>query len=46
VKGAKDHISRYLLLNKTPPDLDLIKGYLDVIGKPEAAGIHANLEVP
>ncbi len=46
VAGARQHISRYLELSKTPPDADLIKGYLDVLGKPEAAAIHPDLEQP
>ena len=44
--GAREHISKYLQLNKSTPDADLIKGYLDVIGKPEAADIHVDLELP
>ncbi len=46
VAGAKQHVKRYLDLAKTPPDLDLIKGYLDVIGTVEAASVHPDLELP
>lgn len=46
VAGAKEHIAKYLQLSKASPDEDLIKGYLDVIGKPEAAAIHPDLELP
>lgn len=46
VAGAKQHIEKYLQYNKNPPDADLIKGYLDVLGKPEAATIQLNLELP
>jgi tetratricopeptide (TPR) repeat protein len=44
VAGAKEHVSKYLALNPNPPDLDLIKGYLDVLGKPEAASVNPALE--
>lgn len=45
VADAKDQISKYLQHDKTPPDLDLIQGYLDVIGKPEAASIQVQPEL-
>ncbi len=44
--GARTHIAKYLALNPTPPDVELVKGYLDVIGKPDAAGINPDLELP
>jgi Flp pilus assembly protein TadD len=44
--GARTHISKYLALNPTPPDLDLIKAYLNVIGKPEANVLKPDLELP
>ena len=44
--GAGAHISKYLALNPSPPDLELIKGYLDVIGKPEADALKPDLELP
>jgi tetratricopeptide (TPR) repeat protein len=44
--GAKTHISKYLTLDPNPPDSDLIKGYLDALGKPEAAAINPELELP
>lgn len=46
VAGAKAHISKYLQLAKTPPDLELIKPYLDALGKPEAAAIQIDPERP
>ncbi len=44
--GARAHISKYLTLNPNPPDIELIKGYLDVIGKPEADALKTDLELP
>jgi Flp pilus assembly protein TadD len=44
--GARTHVSKYLALNPSPPDIDLIKGYLDVIGKPEADALKPDLELP
>jgi predicted negative regulator of RcsB-dependent stress response len=44
--GAKTHISKYLALDPSAPDKDLLKGYLEVLGKPEAAGINPDLELP
>jgi Flp pilus assembly protein TadD len=44
--GARTHISKYLALNPTPPDIELIKGYLDAIGKPEADALKPDLELP
>jgi tetratricopeptide (TPR) repeat protein len=44
--GARAHITKYLALNPNAPDVDLIKGYLDVIGKPEGAALKPDLELP
>jgi Flp pilus assembly protein TadD len=44
--GARTHISKYLALNPTPPDIELVKGYLDAIGKPEADALKPDLELP
>jgi Flp pilus assembly protein TadD len=46
VAGARTHISKYLALNSSPPDIELIKGYLDAIGKPEADALKPDLELP
>lgn len=46
IPGARQHITKYLELAKTPTDLDLIKPYLDALGKPEAAAIQIDLERP
>ena len=44
--GAKQHISKYMELAKTPPDAELIKPYLDALGKPDASAIQIDLERP
>jgi tetratricopeptide (TPR) repeat protein len=44
--GAREHIAKFLNENPKTPDADLIKGYMDVIGKPEAAGVNPDLELP
>jgi tetratricopeptide (TPR) repeat protein len=44
--GAREHIAKFLAENPKTPDADLIKGYMDVIGKPEAAGVNPDLELP
>lgn len=44
--GAREHIAKFLKENPKTPDADLIKGYMDVIGKPEAAGVNPDLELP
>lgn len=46
VAGAKAHITKYLELAKTPPDVELIKPYLDALGKPEAAALQIDPERP
>jgi tetratricopeptide (TPR) repeat protein len=43
--GAREHIARFLAENPTTPDAELVKGYMDVIGKPEAAGVNPDLEL-
>jgi Flp pilus assembly protein TadD len=35
--GAREHISKYLDLDKNTPDADMIRAHLQIIGKPEAA---------
>jgi Tfp pilus assembly protein PilF len=44
--GAKEHIEKYLELNPKSPDADLIRSYLQVIGKPEEASFNPDLELP
>lgn len=45
INGAKDHMANYLKLDPAPPDVDLVKGHLDNLGKPEAAAVDPPLEV-
>jgi tetratricopeptide (TPR) repeat protein len=44
--GAGEHVAKYLALDPKTPDADLIRGYLAVIGKPEAASVNPDLELP
>jgi Flp pilus assembly protein TadD len=44
--GAREHIQKYLTLDPKAADADLLRGYLDVIGKPEAASVNPDLELP
>ncbi len=43
--GAKEHMANYLKLEPAPPDLDLVKGHIENLGKPEAAAVDPALEV-
>ena len=43
--GAREHMSKYLELDKNPPDAEMIQVHLQNIGKPEAAGVDPDLEV-
>jgi Tfp pilus assembly protein PilF len=43
--GAKEHMANYLKLDPAPPDVDLVKGHLDNLGKPEAAAVDPPLEI-
>jgi tetratricopeptide (TPR) repeat protein len=36
--GAREHISKYLELDKNTPDAELIRAHLQNVGKPDAAG--------
>jgi len=42
--GAKEHIAKYLQLVPAPSDVELVKGHLDLIGKPEAKDVDPELE--
>jgi cytochrome c-type biogenesis protein CcmH/NrfG len=44
--GAREHIAKFLKENPKTPDAELIQGYMDVIGRPEAAGVNPDLELP
>jgi len=43
-KGAQEHMARYLQLEPAPQDVDLVKGHLELMGKPEAADVDPQLE--
>ena len=43
--GARTHIARYLMLEPTAPDRELIVGRMDLMGRPEAADINIDLEL-
>ena len=42
--GAREHMSQYLKLDSAPADVELVKGHLDNLGKPENAGVEPELE--
>jgi tetratricopeptide (TPR) repeat protein len=44
--GAREHVAKFLAENPNTPDGELLKAWLDVIGKPEAAAVHPDLELP
>jgi tetratricopeptide (TPR) repeat protein len=44
--GARQHISKYIELEPGATDIDQIKTYLQMLGKPEGAGIDPDLEQP
>jgi Flp pilus assembly protein TadD len=43
-KGAKEHMAAYLKLVPAPQDVDLVKGHIDLIGKPGGADVDPELE--
>jgi Tfp pilus assembly protein PilF len=43
--GAKDHMAKYLQLEPAPPDVDLVRGHIDNLGKPTAKDVDPELEV-
>jgi len=42
--GAREHIAKYVELDPMAADIELVKGHLQFIGKPEAAGVEPALE--
>jgi len=44
INGAKEHMAKYLKLDPAPADVELVKGHLDLIGKPEAKDVDPELE--
>jgi len=43
--GAKEHMDQYLKLEPAPLDVDLVRGHLQNLGKPEAKDLEPSLEV-
>ena len=43
--GAREHISKYLELDKNTPDAEMIRAHLENIGKPDAEGAEPDLEL-
>jgi Tfp pilus assembly protein PilF len=44
VAGAKEHMAKYLQLEPAPVDVDLVRGHIDHLGKPEAKDVDPELE--
>jgi Tfp pilus assembly protein PilF len=44
IAGAKEHMAKYLALDPAPPDVDLVRGHLENIGKPQAADVDPELD--
>jgi Flp pilus assembly protein TadD len=42
--GAKEHMTKYLQLEPAPPDIDLVRGHIDNLGKPTANEVDPELE--
>ena len=43
--GAKEHMTKYLQLEPGPPDVTLVQGHIDNLGKPAASDVDPELEV-
>ena len=44
IKGAREHISKYLELEATAPDAEQVQAHMLALGKPEAAQVDPALE--
>jgi Tetratricopeptide repeat len=44
LSGAKAHMTKYLQLEPAAPDIDLVRGHIDNLGKPEANDVDPPLE--
>jgi Flp pilus assembly protein TadD len=42
--GAKEHMTKYLQLAPDAADIDLVQKHIELLGKPEAAGVEPDLE--
>jgi Tfp pilus assembly protein PilF len=45
VNGAREHMTKYLQMEPTPPDVDRVKTHLENLGKPGATEVDPQLEV-
>jgi Tfp pilus assembly protein PilF len=43
--GAKEHMAKYLMLEPAPADVDLVRGHIDNLGKPQAKDVDPELEL-
>jgi Tetratricopeptide repeat len=46
IAGAREHIGSYIAMDPMASDIELIKAFLQVVGKPEGAGVDPDLELP
>lgn len=44
IAGAKEHMTKYLMLEPAPPDVDLVLGHLNDLGKAESNDVDPPLE--
>jgi predicted Zn-dependent protease len=44
IAGAKEHMAKYLTLDPASPDIDLVRGHIDNLGKPQATDVDPALE--
>ena len=44
LNGAREHFTKYLTLDKSPPDADLVRAHLNGLGKPDGGGVDPELE--
>jgi Tfp pilus assembly protein PilF len=42
--GAKEHMTNYLKMDPAPPDIDLVRGHIEYLGKPQATDVDPALE--
>lgn len=45
IDGARQHMTKYLLMEPAPRDLDLVQGHVSLLGKPDAAQVNPELEL-
>jgi tetratricopeptide (TPR) repeat protein len=44
IAGAKEHMTKYVQLDPNAKDIDIVEKHLELLGKPEAAGVEPELE--